>query len=101
MTSASGALLPPLGGMAPLPCSALLCSVFRPCAMRGAHAALSPNFGAPATPAAWQTKHTFSYVALPSGAEPPLAAAPGAATATVAVAGAAAGAAGAAGALGS
>jgi hypothetical protein len=26
-----------------------------PWAMRGAHADLSPSFGAPATPAAWQT----------------------------------------------
>ena len=33
------------------PPSACLCSVSRPSAMRGAHAALSPNFGAPATPA--------------------------------------------------
>src|SRR6188508_757849 len=66
--------------------------------MRGAHAALSANFGAPATPAPWQTLHTESYVPLPEPAPPPAfagAAAGGgmlaAATAGVAVAGAAAG----------
>ena len=31
-----------------------------PVLIRGAHAALSPNFGAPATPAAWHTVHTVS-----------------------------------------
>src|SRR6185503_8650337 len=36
--------------------------------MRGAHAALSPNFGAPATPAAWHTAQVAAYVALPSAA---------------------------------
>src|SRR5258705_1575883 len=36
--------------------------------MRGAHAALSPNFGAPAMPAPWQTMHVASYVFLPSAA---------------------------------
>src|SRR3954469_20466647 len=59
--------------------------------MRGAHALLSPNLGAPATPAAWQTEQTFSYVALPSPVDltavavsPP----PGAAAATAVAAGA-------------
>jgi len=51
-TSASeSALLPPLGGIAPLPAIAVFTSVSSPVAMRGAHAALSPNLGAPATPA--------------------------------------------------
>ncbi len=45
----------PRGGMAPLPLmtDAVNPSIPRP--MRGAHAVLSPSFGAPATPAAWQT----------------------------------------------
>src|SRR5438876_7185649 len=34
-----------------------------PCAMRGAQAALSPTFGAPATPAAWQVWQTCVYSA--------------------------------------
>src|SRR3954468_18748992 len=66
MTSASGsAVFPPFGGIAFFPLSALLCNTFIPCAMRGAHAALSPNLGAPAMPGVWQTMHTVSYVALP------------------------------------
>src|SRR5258705_322406 len=59
--------------------------------MRGAQAALSPNFGAPAMPAPWQTMHVASYVFLPS-AEP---AAADAADATVVEALAPGGAAGA------
>src|SRR5579862_316685 len=39
-----------------------------PVAMRGAHAALSPNFGDPARPVAWHTWHVSSYTALPSWA---------------------------------
>src|SRR3954462_1790115 len=89
--SASGAGLPPLGGMAPLPLSAELYSVSLPCAMRGAHAALSPNLGAPATPAVWQAVQTLSKVALPAS-EPPAAPAPGAAaTCATGVAGCAGG----------
>src|SRR5258708_14205495 len=64
--------MPPFGGIAFLPFSALLCSASTPVAIRGAQAALSPNFGAPATPAAWQTEQTLSYVPLPS--PPPVAA---------------------------
>src|SRR4029453_976904 len=37
-----------------------------PVARRGAHAALSPNFGAPAMPAPWQTVHVDSKIFLPS-----------------------------------
>src|SRR5437870_3625591 len=71
--------------------------------MRGAHAALSPNLGAPATPAPWHTWQTLSYVALPSALAAPFAGAGGIAAATTgAAAEAAAGAAAAgAGALGS
>src|SRR5512140_2136237 len=43
--------------------------------MRGAHAALSPSLGAPATPVAWHAEHTVSNVALPL---PPAAFAPAA-----------------------
>src|SRR5438105_13275238 len=52
--SASLALEPPLGGIAPLPLMTLAVRPSTPCARRGAQAALSPIFGAPATPAAWQ-----------------------------------------------
>src|SRR5438132_1565682 len=52
--SASLALEPPLGGIAPLPLTTLAVRPSTPCARRGAQAALSPIFGAPATPAAWQ-----------------------------------------------
>src|SRR4051812_26729148 len=85
--SASEALVPPLGGMAPLPLMALATSAGMPCAMRGAHAALSPNFGAPAAPVPWQAKQADLYSASP--APPAAAVAAGAAAATV-VAGAAA-----------
>src|SRR4030095_8968432 len=37
-----------------------------PVARRGAHTALSPNFGAPAMPAPWQTVHVDSKIFLPS-----------------------------------
>ena len=40
--------------MTPLPLSAASYSASMPVLMRGAHAALSPNFGAPAMPAPWQ-----------------------------------------------
>src|ERR1700712_4466223 len=52
--SASDAVEPPRGGIAPLPLMALAVRPSMPCAMRGAHAALSPSFGAPAMPAVWQ-----------------------------------------------
>jgi hypothetical protein len=39
-----------------------------PVLMRGAHAALSPSRGEPATETWWQAKHTLSYTALPSAA---------------------------------
>src|SRR5664279_767410 len=52
--SASLALDPPFGGIAPLPLIALVVSASIPWAMRGAHAALSPTLGAPAIPGVWQ-----------------------------------------------
>ena len=45
---------PPRAGMAFLPLVADLSSASAPVAMRAAQAALSPVFGAPATPASWQ-----------------------------------------------
>src|SRR5574340_176397 len=64
-----------------------------PCAIRGPQSALSPGFGAPATPAAWHLEQTLPKTVLPS------AAAGAAASATAASgAGAAASGAGAAGA---
>src|SRR3977135_1339035 len=59
--------LPPLGGIAPLPFSADCSRASMPCTRCGAHAALSPNFGAPATPVAWHTMQVVSYTFLPSG----------------------------------
>src|SRR4030095_13104582 len=56
-----------------------------PVARRGAHTALSPNFGAPAMPAPWQTVHVDSKIFLPST----LAVAAGGAGAAAAGAGAA------------
>src|SRR5438093_412514 len=38
-----------------------------PCLRRGAQAALSPNFGAPATPGVWQAVHVVSNTFFPSG----------------------------------
>src|SRR5689334_10497716 len=69
--SASLALEPPFGGIAPLPLIALAVSASTPCAARGAHAALSPTFGAPATPVAWHALQTW----LKSGGGPDVAAA--------------------------
>src|SRR3954452_11662218 len=49
--------------------------------MRGAHAALSPTLGAPATPVPWHAVQTLSKVVLPrlASALPPAVAAPAAA----------------------
>lgn len=55
LMSASEAAEPPLGGMAPLPLITLAVRPSTPNAKRGAHAALSANLGAPATPATWHT----------------------------------------------
>src|SRR3954469_12686197 len=79
MTSASESdMLPPLGGIALKPLSACWCKVSMPCFTRGAHALLSPIFGAPATPVPWQTMHVASNTDLPLSAPPaaPPAAAP-------------------------
>src|SRR5438046_4839558 len=46
--------LPALGGIAPLPLSTDCSSASLPCCRRGAHAALSPGFGALAPPAVSQ-----------------------------------------------
>ena len=56
--SASLALDPPLGGIAPLPLIALVARASIPWAIRGAHPALSPTFGAPAMPGVWQVLQT-------------------------------------------
>src|SRR5512137_586199 len=81
------AAAPPFGGMAPLPLIALAVSASTPAEARAAQAALSPNFGAPATPAAWQAAQEASYSLRPVAAS----ALPGAAAATAtAAAGAAA-----------
>ena len=48
---------PPCGPMLPLPLSAEASSASKPVLMRGAQAASSPSFGAPAAPAAWQAAH--------------------------------------------
>src|SRR5207302_1985810 len=70
-TSASeSAVLPPLGGIAPLPFNADCRSVSMPCWMRGAQADLSPSLGEPATPVEWQAVHVLSNTFLPSAAAP-------------------------------
>src|SRR4029453_14631395 len=60
LMSVSLALDPPLGGIAPLPLMALAVRPSTPCARRGAQAALSPTFGALATPLAWQTAQVWA-----------------------------------------
>src|SRR4029453_7622671 len=85
LTSASLRLrLPPFGGIAPLPVRATWYSVGMPVLMKGAHAALSPNFGAPARPAPWQATPVRSQIFLPSEAAVGAAAAAGAAAAGLA-----------------
>src|SRR5690606_40949832 len=85
-----------LGGIAPLPLRAIWYTVSIPSCRRGAQAALSPAFGAPARPVAWQAMHTLSYTALPSAAAvaAPLAGSDGAVAGAAAGAGAWAGAGG-------
>src|SRR5678815_1058837 len=53
-SSSAKSALPPLGGMARSPNHPSIVSVTCPSLISGAHAFLSPNFGALATPAAWQ-----------------------------------------------
>ena len=60
LKSASDAVEPPLGGIAPLPCVAIFSTSSKPAARRGAQAALSPNLGAPATPVPWQATQVES-----------------------------------------
>ena len=83
---------PPRGGIAPLPLATLLYSASMPAGRRADQAALSPNLGAPATPAAWHTWQACLYRASPAPAA--------AAAATGAAAAGAASAAGAAAATG-
>ena len=55
----------PFGGMAFLPLVRLAHSASLPVLMRGAQAALSPSFGAPATPAPWQAAQAVLYTCSP------------------------------------
>src|SRR3954470_12513114 len=66
--------LPPLGGIAPLPLAADCTRASLPCLMRGAQAALSPSFGALATPASWQVLQEVLYVSSAVAANTPPAA---------------------------
>lgn len=60
-TSASLSLgLPPRGGMARMPLIEWATRVSIPAATRALQPALSPNFGAPATPELWQTPQVAS-----------------------------------------
>src|SRR3989344_3878071 len=72
---------PPRGGIAPLPLATLLYSASMPAGRRADQAALSPNLGAPATPAAWHTWQACLYRASPAPAPAAAAAATGAAAA--------------------
>src|SRR3990167_5226111 len=89
---------PPRGGIAPLPLATLLYSASMPAGRRADQAALSPNLGAPATPAAWHTWQACLYRASPAPAA--AAAATGAAAAGAASAAGAAAVTGVAGAAG-
>jgi hypothetical protein len=82
LISASEAVEPPLGGIAPLPLMALAVNPSSPATKRGAQAALSPNLGAPATPATWHTEQACLYNASPAPAATVVAPAAGAAAAT-------------------
>ena len=62
---ASGQVVPPLGGIRPLPEIASLYSVSLPCAMRGAQAALSPALGAPLRPVPWHAEQTCLKASSP------------------------------------
>src|SRR5689334_14019463 len=86
-SASDSAALPPLGGIAPLPLVADCMRASIPVLMRGAHAALSPSFGAPATPVAWHAVHVVSNTFLPSAAAGAAAAAVGAAAAALGAAG--------------
>src|SRR5712691_2531731 len=68
ISASESAGLPALGGIAPLPLITDCSSASVPCFRRGAHAALSPGFGALATPAVWQAVQVVSYTFLPSAA---------------------------------
>src|SRR5436190_8328351 len=89
LISASLALEPPFGGIAPLPLIALAVRPSTPCARRGAQAALSPIFGALATPEAWHVWQSWVYSAGGAPASAPAGSA--FATAVAGAAGAAAG----------
>src|SRR5206468_8715384 len=52
-SSSESDAFPPFGGMPRIPLIASFTISFRPSLMRGAQAALSPIFGAPATPVWW------------------------------------------------
>src|SRR5574340_545193 len=67
-----------------------------PCAIRGPQSALSPGFGAPATPAAWHLEQTLPKTVLPSAAAGAAASATAASGAGAAASGAGASGAGAA-----
>src|SRR5512138_3368409 len=78
MSPSPSPALPALAGIAPLPPTTDLTNASLPVATRGAHAALSPNFGALATPVAWHATQVDSYTALPSAASATEATAPSA-----------------------
>ena len=100
MISASVPAEPPFGGITPLPLMALAVRPSIPCARRGAHAALSPSFGAFATPLKWQVWQICVYNAGAVVAATATTAAAAAAGAVLAVVDAEAGAAGVDGAAG-
>ena len=56
MSASESELLPARGGIAPFPLITDATSASVPVAMRGAYAALSPNFGGIAV---WQTAHAL------------------------------------------
>src|SRR5450759_4941105 len=63
--SASDNEEPAFGGIAPLPLTTEAANASAPSLIRGAHAALSPSFGAMLL---WQAAQVLSYTAFPSAA---------------------------------
>ena len=59
MSASVAAARPPFGGIAPLPLMTEATRASTPVLLRAAQATLSPYFGAPATPVAWQALHAI------------------------------------------
>src|SRR5271165_690311 len=63
--AASGQVVPPRGGMLPFPLMTCEYRASLPWAIRGAHAARSPIFGAPLMPCAWHAEQIWVNACSP------------------------------------